>query len=49
MLAKGRTHNNLIIKTMSNHSTHSCFMIIPINLGFYYHLSWSSNLLLLKW
>jgi len=43
---KVRTHTMLIIKSLHNHSSNSCFLIIPINIGLHYHSTWS--LILLK-
>jgi len=41
MSTKVQTHNYANVKSMHNQSTNSCFVIIPINLGLYYHSSWS--------
>jgi len=40
-----RTYNHTIINTVHHHSTNSCFLIIPIHLGFYYQSTWSHILL----
>jgi len=43
--AKIQTHNHPIVNSMHNQSSISCFMIISIHLGLYYHSSWSNILL----
>jgi len=37
--AELQTHNHTITKSMHNHSTNSCFVIILIHLGIYNHSS----------
>jgi len=36
---KVQTYNHANVKSMHNHSTNSCFMIILINIRLYYHSS----------
>jgi len=42
---KVRTHTMFIIKSLHNHSSNSCFMTIPINIGLHYYSIWSIILL----
>jgi len=42
---KVQTHTMPNVKSMHNHSTNSCFVIIYIIIWLYYHSSWSSTYL----